>query len=429
MVLLGVLVLFFPVVVVAMQLPTVGASLALGMFVLTSAQRAPIVPDVFTTGGFSVSIQDVVVVILLASALLRICRGHLPRALNVPALGLIALVSLHVLRGVTQYGLQASINSSRTWIAFAVALVYAATIDWTERFGRVVVASGVALVVTTAVGFAQTGLHDVKATTHIGNTVVDARPLSAAGALLLLQATLVLMTRRWHRPAARLMLGAVFVVTLVVLQHRSVWVAGLAAATVAFVGWSGRTLRTRPHHVHAATGLALLASPAILLALLGSRTLGASVAEVGTPHSTIMWRFESWRALLHEHRTIGEYVFGSPAATSWERTIFGATTQVTPHNLYIEALFRFGLLGLVVLAALWLVAVRSRRMMGAIGIPSEMVIALVLTQLIFSVAYPLALPQGLILGVIVSRFARAPRTVPSPVHARPGQALAPASVR
>ena len=138
--------------------------------------------------------------------------------------------------------------------------------------------------------------------------------------------------------------------------------------------------------------------------------------------STFTWRTKGWSELLSTHDSPSELATGQPAGAGFARVIDGRLVDVSPHNGFVDAYIRFGLPGVLCLLWLGLLLWFRRSDVGpATGLTAEAVGLLVLTQLVFSIAYSLDPIQGMIAGILVAGVAtataRAPAVPPLPRHA------------
>lgn len=325
----------------------------------------------------------------------------------------VALTAWSSLCGAADFGLEAAGNDARTyfWHVLAAAL-YTATFPPSAALGRGVtlawLASAIAYGALCLVGWAGGGLHSVVEYSTVDGVTVDSRPVHAASALVLLQASALLLYPLYRptadsRPAppgprrARTVGALALVVFVVLLQHRTVWVA---AAVMVVVWWALRPTRPGQRLVAAATaGTALCATAlAYLAGAFGSvgGTLAESARETQGTHSTIVWRLEGWQQLLDTPRTVGQWLAGAPFGSGYDRYIEGGLVSVSPHNYYVHVGLRLGLVGLVVLLALygslWRQLARDRRRALALCLA-------VAAQLVFFLTYPAFPEQGVILGL------------------------------
>ena len=223
---------------------------------------------------------------------------------------------------------------------------------------------------------------------------------------------------RWARLLLPLLLAVV-----VLLQHRSVWLAGLIGIVVALV--LGRPMQ-RSRGVQLAA-LVIVASLSALPLMLSDRLAGVTqevgrsaataLAGSGTVHS----RLQDWR------QTVGEWAASGPRALAvgWafgrdpRRTLLTEagerqTIRFGSHNHYVSLLTQTGVLGLaafVLLAFGALIGVYRLAAQRADSGQSAALLALLAMQLAYYVPYGTDYLQHSLLGIVVAWVAtrRAPQ--------------------
>jgi hypothetical protein len=218
---------------------------------------------------------------------------------------------------------------------------------------------------------------------------VPMRVIDPIATLTLGQIALIWLVWRRHQRVA--LLGLLVVL---LLQIRSVWLATLVGA--AFLAYrqfrAGTLVRITPRTLGlAALGLVLLAfglyeTPMIRIALEAS----------ATNEGTWVWRVASWAAALAPDQMPGwAWVIGKPFGTSMTRFMLGSVVNVSLHNHYVTVIVEMGLIGLVV----WIL------LLGTVWYRSDhhsWGIMLVLTQLVFGIAYDIQGMQGFMLAIALA---------------------------
>jgi hypothetical protein len=151
----------------------------------------------------------------------------------------------------------------------------------------------------------------------------------------------------------------VLLLTVVALQHRSVW-ASVLIGTACIVWKQQRQTKAS----HTALALALLFIPLVLAITLP--TEGNSVVEsvkssadkaVSTEEGTMVSRVTNWQELMSKwagSKNVVTYLIGSPYGSGYNPVeIEGepAVSDMVPHNHFVHVLYRGGLIGLF--ATLW----------------------------------------------------------------------------
>lgn len=216
------------------------------------------------------------------------------------------------------------------------------------------------------------------------------------------------------RETANWLSAFVFAAVVLVLQHRSVWVASLAG--IASLLWLHA--RRRPGKVGLLTPA--LAGLAIMFAVGFSQvgTLTESVRAqaaraLNTHEGTFAGRVTGWQSLLSDWAGSGSvvtYLIGKPYGSGYTRyaTNFGGgEVGYSPHNFYVQLLYRGGLLGL--LSFVWF-AVSSLRMLvmqSRHGDDNAMLLAAILISLfVYYIPYGMTYEQILPVGLALALLAR-----------------------
>jgi hypothetical protein len=242
---------------------------------------------------------------------------------------------------------------------------------------------------------------------------------------VILQAAIVTGSLKWPTPGLALLALSALVGATVLLQHRTIWLAGLVVAIAAFAAWAGRQERDGPG-VYLATGAVCILIPVAIWGFAQSDSLVQSTRDAASENSTLVWRTSGWQQLIASHDSAVQISAGDPAGADRSRLIGHRSVAVTPHNEFVDGYLRFGLPGVLIILSLWSILwVRRRELAPQIGLTPTVVALILATQAVFSFAYSLDVLQGMILGGFLSGLAAANATAPSrsPYPAmRPGYA-------
>jgi hypothetical protein len=397
-------VVFAAVIYFVVQSQVFAACALLTAFLLSEGIRDSF--DLSTAvSGFRVSALDALCAVLLGVGMYRVLvRGVRSFACGL-TVALLGLLVFHVTRGTLDFNLQEAINASRTWIYFTAALVFAATAPkpWDRRVWQFVASTGIALAFISIPYFLVDGLRTSSQYVYRNGELLTARPIQAAGALVVLQAAILLPALGWPSREKSTALAGVMIVVAVLVQHRTVWAAGLAVAVIGFIRWSRSRLRDAESLVFGATGLLFIALPILAYGFLRSGALVQSAAETASSRSTFTWRTTGWSELILSHHSLSDIAAGGPAGASWARQVLGSTVTLPPHNAYLEAFLRFGLPGLTLFLGLWgVIWKKTEDVARHVGLTSTAIVLLLTSQALYGVAYPLGAIQGLIFGVFIS---------------------------
>jgi O-antigen ligase len=257
------------------------------------------------------------------------------------------------------------------------------------------------------------------------------RVIGASAALVLAQALIVGLYFGKLGGAASALRGlALFTLSAVlVLQHRSVWLAGLVGAAFSF-------LLARAQRVSRAQQILIMSivmiTAAIGLTFGGKITEGirTSASRAISGEDTVTARFKNWKATLTDWkdggarsiligREFGAEVKGTVVSSSGEnvRISFGA------HNIYVSLLTSTGLIGLA--ALLWAISATLKNLyrhckLGGDDAPfAALMLVLMAIQLTYYVAYSTDFLQFTIFGLALALAHRV--TEPSPAQEIPKQ--------
>jgi hypothetical protein len=384
----------------------VGIGLVLAVLLLH--ESAPHIDLSLLTSPVRVGPNDLVVVALLAAATARLLRA---RQLTVPQrliVVVLLLIFLSIARGAAAYAIPTAVAEGRKFLQIISALLYFSTVEFRrdlfDRFGKLWLLAASALGAITiarwignAAGL-RSGFFESSGT--------NARVIGASMTLILAQAALIsfpLLLRR-DRLLFRLLAPA-FLVLVVVLQHRTVWIATIAGTL--YILWRERALAKRALSALTVT-LVLFGALAFTLFNTDERDdVTGQLADSAQSTGTFEWRYQGWIILLSDSgpRNPEEVLTGRPFGTGWARALSADNVvDVSPHNFYLETFLRLGLAGLAALLAIYYLALRATRRFpqqrhkdGLLS-PSILHVAIGM-QLIYSIAYSPGFAQAMLLGL------------------------------
>lgn len=398
--------------------PTAGVSSVIWVFVLETLiviqPRLPL--------GVQLFLPDLLFLLIGAAGMLRIFATRLQRQ-HYAWLIFGAVLFLSFALGVVRHGTQAGVEF-RTFFYFWAGIWYLMTFHLTgeqiDKIMRTYMAAAavmVALVIMRWTTLAL-GLDIVRYWNESGRSL---RVFDAAQTFFLAQAFLIGLYAYLNKigPAWWRVFLPILFVCIVILQHRTVWAVTLASVAI-IVLLSGR-VRSKALATFALAGV--LGVAALLPFVAGGKldpvqqSLVYSVEEIGQRKSTLMWRVESWQTLLEQWAYGGPVVnmIGNPFGTGFSRHIDLAQKELTqnPHNHYVYALLRVGLVGLFAMLAVYFMGLRSmwtnRAQAVARLVDARLLIALVVGQLMFFISYSAHYSQLLALGfslVLLGQYRR-----------------------
>jgi uncharacterized membrane protein len=399
------------------------ASVAMGtlvaVFLLESASMSPLAIKL----GLWIYPPDLLIILLLPAIFYRLVLlkkfSAIPRAWWV--LGMVWLGLF--IWGLAQFGTSAGVDC-RPFLYIWLGAAYLSTFEYDEAFARSMMKFFIIMGVgVCAIAYYRWTMGAIDDEFHRELQRFDAtgvalpRVMAAGQAFILMCALFVVayqaVTERMRRMAW--LLAGIFAITVVALQHRSVWMAACG-------GFVALALALRQLRAGAGSKLfSMVLAGAVLLILiaLSGRFQGAvdSVEDqasraTSTTSGTFVGRVGGWQELLKTWATSGSpvtYLVGKPFGGGYERYVGnfgGEKVSYMPHNFYVQMLYRGGLIGL--LAFLW-VATQSLRLLW-IKLNSKndaiapLLFAMLVAQLIYYIPYGIDYGQmilfGLLLGVI-----------------------------
>ena len=395
----GALMVFVLLVTVFVRSPGIGIGLLMaGQFSLVLGDAGPLSLDV---GGMDLTVLDVLVAAAILAVVVQLAvHPRVRPSLRRRALWLLCAVVLgSLLAGVAAHGVQAAGNDARTSFlyVFGPALYVVAANprrDLTAVVVRTWTAAAVGYVLLALVWWSQYGVGSSSSTVLVDGHVVGGRGVPAVAAFLVAQAAVMLLVVRGTRPRVLLVAGPLLL-TVLLLQHRSAWTAIAAMAC----GWlllrPGRVLRK------AVTGgaVAFAATAAVILTTaLPADRLTTDLAESASNDSTWEWRVTGWLQLIDRLHGTGDWLFGLPFGSGYDRLLGGVVTDVNPHSYYVLMLLRVGLLGLALLLGTVLASLRSGGRTTSAGLLMWLLAA---GEAVYWLTYEPTVPDGLLLGLMV----------------------------
>jgi hypothetical protein len=347
---------------------------------------------------FRVGPTETLSVILTVATLIRVQKhvGWRPSRLLVL---LMLVFTLSVLRGLASFGLQQVAVSASEMLAMLSAALFFSTVRITPSLIRTLrnsflLAFGV-LVCAAAVYWSQHGL-DTFATT-------GDRALNGLQALIVLEATVIMVLFPPVRGSIlRFALPLIGVAVVVLSTQRTVWVAGLLAATVLLVArQKNRASMTARRLFVSAAALAI-----VLFVAAGPATVTRDLQSGSQQTATFSWRLEGWSTLIRRQLSGStvDLAVGSPVGTGEDRVVERQRVTVAAHSEYVSTLDLVGLIGLSLLA--WVCGstlVSSRRRLRAtspfIAQAGLLFVALLALQIVYFFGYSIGALAGLVLGL------------------------------
>ena len=338
--------------------PRASITLVLVLAVLEGSREWP-VPLGTSIGSINVSWADVVTALMGGVALARMAWRHIIRPARGGILGMTAMIGVGLVSWVLLLGLQPGVNFWRAWTFAVAATLYAAS---TPRLGepgglRPFVWAGALASLTQVIGIARRGFGSNMDDVIVNGELVSARPITASVALIMLIGMIVLLLdgRKVSLPKASL--SSWLAVSIVLSQHRSVWVAAAVAGLLVV-----RALVSTSRQRLVAGTFAGLGAAAVALAVTAVVRSQPQLSVSASSTGTLDWRFENWTEKLTTERSTLEWLVGSvfgptPLSDPGANVLF----KVSSHSIYVETITTLGVLGLVLLVLVVVGAIRGSR--------------------------------------------------------------------
>jgi hypothetical protein len=403
--------LFAAIVFLAARSAFAGLAVVLATYLLFEVTSPRIIDYAGVAfGSISIYPMDVASLALLLVGVPRLFIRDLAGPARIALLTLVLCLLCHLVWGAVEFGLQPAIDSSRDWLPVVSGIVYGATVrGWDRRLPTAIIATGCALAAWSLVEVMRHGLYAANTFIKESGELVDARPVTAMGTLVMLQGLIFLLARgRFTLMTA----GCIVLLAsgIAVLQYRTLWLAAAVCIALAGFNLAVRHRAASERVVYFASAAALMVLPFLFWSISRVGTYQESFDSATGDSSTLQWRIEAWRTLLARHSHPLELVFGTPSGTGREIVVDGRMTNLNAHNIFVEALLLYGLIGLITLAALVALAVAHRDATARmLEITSGSIVILVVSVALVAVTHLPDQLQGLLLGVLVSAACFQPR--------------------
>lgn len=408
------------------------ASIALVLFttVLTESREWPFALST-EISTFNVSVFDVFTLLLSGVALFRFGWKRVERPGRGAMLTIATLTALGLVTWVLVEGLQVSVNFWRQWM-FPIGACWYAT-SWPVLRSRAglqpVVWAALLGSLTQSLGIALRGFGSNSDRVLVNGEFVGARPITASVALLILFGAVLLLIDAPPVTLRRLAATGWLWASVLIAQHRSVWVAAIVAgALVGLALVKGSRQR-------------LVTATLVGVGLVGVGTLAGGLvrrqqqlAAASSDTETLDWRFENWAEKMSVPREPVEWLIGSalgptPVTDRFESTL---QFQVSAHSMLIDVISSLGFVGALAVGVIVVVAIRVPYRIGSsLGI-------LIGALLSYGFFYAWPLWSWLVVGILirtagVDQDSGGPQTVselkPSAVSVSEGSVMPTASVR
>jgi O-Antigen ligase len=399
---------------------TAGAwAIGVAFLIETAFVAAPSLPV-----GLQLSTNDLAFGLLAASLAVRVLFIGVPRdrTAYLPWLALGGVFFFSLVTGLMEFGTKAGVEARPNFYFWMAGLYFAGFSyppDVLKKLQRVLLWCGwgvVLVVIYRWVGL-KYGFVSHRVVEEAG-AGTEFRVVGSGPALFLAFVGIAYLAI-WLRGGRLLVLGsaAVMLGLVLVLQHRSVWVATLGGLAV--LAWHERSTVSRKLLPILAMGLATVALVATFIAVNPSSRLLETITNSATSatkaQGTQMDRLLGWEDLLTDFARARprNWVIGKPYGTGYRRFVQGREEEYSPHNFFVQLMLRLGIAGLLLFLWTHFALRRQLRLCmssGAIhpGLGAAF-LAILAASLLYYIPYQGFYLQGAFYGLLISCL-----TAPSP---------------
>lgn len=345
--------------------------------------------------GLAVSLADILFVVSIALAATHYKRVSIFMGkTKAPFLLFFGLTLVALVRGVTTFGLSAAVNEARLvlyfigailWFAYQASVLKVGQATWARAY----FISGVSVLTVEISNVAAHGFGDSRTGVQLSTNLIQTqRPLVSIQALFLLSVVTFFVFYKAKSKITnqmRIWFAITCLIAILISQQRSVWLATLATLGVLLCSQFTRKL-----------SLVFISCLAFLLLVIsqtsfGQSTLSKALSESFTDNATLVARTGSWEQYLSSMSNASpiDYLIGRPFGSGWGRYdgLSNLWVEFNPHNWYLIALLRTGVVGLVVTVLFIILRTISKTSDRQIVVEN---IAFQVQSLVFQFFYPAA---------------------------------------
>lgn len=361
--------------------------------------------------------------IALVAVLRMVCARDAPHK-NPAWLWFCGFVCLSMSLGLVTFGSAAGVQA-RGYFYFMVASVYAMSFSLTEaRLRQIFDAFTLTAVILVMIAIYRwivfyTPIPSLLPPGGRYNIDGEIRVIYSNHALVLAQ---VLVGGLFFATASRgffiaRMISPALLTTVLVLQHRSVWLAGIVGVLIRLLLGNSKSGSAVGQVVLLICIAGSAAVPMVFDSKLAgvSEQVGSSASRALSSGGTGGERLESWGEIVKNWYRAGprSIAIGQSFGTDNTRYVHdsqGVTRKISyiAHNLYVQTLFNTGLLGLIAyLAANWYVMAGLYRICrdGRGGVECEVLLVLIAMQIIYYIPYGVDYLQSFLFGAALAYVA------------------------
>lgn len=371
--------------------------------------------------GISIFYTDFALLFACVIALARLLIARDQPPLHRAWLVYCALAAVSLLTGLATYGTGAGVQA-RPYFYFVAAALCGMSFDIDEKRVRLLLSAltAVALLLLGIVAYRwvvyYTPIKELFPPEGWYNDDSPIRVIRSYEALVLAQVWVVSLF--FARGSGWLVMvraiSPVLLAAVVVLQHRSVWVAAIAGL-LASLFLSRLQKGSAVGQAILLVGIVVTTSLPMVLSdklsgVSGQITSSADDAleQRGTAHERVSsWKeiINNWAAAGPRSIAIGQSFGTDPSRFVRDQAGVVRKLEYTAHNMYVQTLFNTGLIGLgaFLVAAAYVVRGLYRMCVsGQGGAPAQALLVLIIMQLVYYIPYGTDYLQSLIFGVALS---------------------------
>lgn len=346
------------------------------------AWEVPSLPPLASPGGYNIQLPDVFSLIFTLVALLNVAQLRENIRYSVWFwIPLGVLLAVAISQGVADFGVNSAVNEARGFISLISASMWAMSLNWLGMdlrgiYRRYVLGAGWALVLVGLYHVTRFGVGGAADFVQADGIEQTGRILVAGQAMVLgLCGIACLEIWTETRKKFHFWSSIAFMMTVIVAQHRSVWIS-IASALIAYC-----ILSPRRNQILAVKALFLVCWLGLIVVATGlADGILSQILTSSENSSTYDARTYSWSYLITQAWANGPetVLFGSPFGSGYDRIEpNGNYVTFQPHNIYVSVFLRLGLLGLAVYAGLLICyfgkSLKNRDAMSAAALSAVMV--------------------------------------------------------
>lgn len=362
--------------------------------------------------GVSVYFVDLAYGALATAALTRIGANLSIAPIPTTWIAFTAVMLLSCLLGLSSVGTGAGVEFRDNFCLLAASTYFAVTAtakDLYERIPKVLIFGGVLISIVVLARWTFPG---ASMSLHADVMGLEGRAIPASSAFVVLVGAFLLIHNALTRGISTWQATSLFLLVFVAVsvRHRTVWFAAIGGFFfLALYQRQGRQKLIGYGFGLIAVGMA--ASLVIFQSGIGPfERMAERLTDFGSTSSgtgTFRERYVGWLDLLDQYAewTYRDQLFGRPFGLGFKRTVVldGETriAEASPHNYYVELLFRVGLIGLLMFAltiGVQLVRLVQLRSSPSSGNCAILYSALIVMGSIYAITYRVPEIFGAILG-------------------------------